>query len=415
MEALHQAMHFRAAHGVEEILQHRPHPDFAARLRGVIPHAVHGTDRWGHPLYIERVGKISLKQLQALWADGAGDDFVPPVVRPDPELIPRAPQGTPKVVEQPLNACIWYHFQMIEYSRIGYEAESRDRGRHVSKMSAILDMEGLQLGMFANKACVERLASLSKLGDLLTIENLAAIWVVNAPWFFARCWQAVSHLLVPRTAEKLKVLSPQQTLSFLRTVVDPQHIPDFLGGECRCPGGCVSSHGHATQDQVARDEAIERWENDRLSLEGARVGGVVAKASSAGVHLQRPVRKPAKTILAPQWLSRSAFCRCISFALPPAPQRRGQDEHPGTSRHRESELIVTQGGTYRSSPVPVGAGPNGLPPERTRGSGDAAQSGIHTPASGDKDAGPALTPLAESSASHTAKRSVFSEDGNMTV
>jgi hypothetical protein len=324
LELLDHALEFRKAHSIDQILRTPLPAEFLAQLRAVMPHGLHKTDNWGHPVYIERIGHIIPSEMASLWA--AGEKALPQSVGP------RGAGGgahggsaAARLLETRMNAVIFYHFQMVEYARIGYAGAHGGPG--ASKMVTVLDLSDLRLSLFASKACVERLGSLARLGDLLAVENLAAIWVVNAPWFFAKCWQAMSHLLVPRTAEKMRVLSPAETGPFLRQVMPAGNLPTWLGGECSCEGGCVSARtGMPSAAQREMDRNICAWaaEPEPAAATSALAAAARVVASDADA-MWRPRRESVPQPLLP-WLfgPLGVLSRC--FAAPPAspaPHERG--------------------------------------------------------------------------------------------
>lgn len=329
LELLEHARAFREQNGLDGILRTSMPEQFLREMRAVVPHGLHKTDRWGHPLYIERIGQIVPKEMAAVWAKGAEPLSLPPAVRARAGVAKAGgfgPRGSDKVFTQPMNGAIYYHFQMVEYARLEYAEQARLHGRHVSKMVSIIDLSDLRLGIFASKACLDRLSSLSKLGDLLTVENLAAIWVVNAPWFFAKCWQAVSHLLMPRTAEKLRVLSPRESAAFLLSVVPAENLPSWLGGSCACEGGCVSAQGRPSAQQREYDARIGEW-----GACGACEGGGSGRAATATAAQSR-ARLASRSGGSPwaEWLQHVSLLRCF-FHRPPGTVSPGRPLRASTS------------------------------------------------------------------------------------
>ncbi|KAG8459123.1 hypothetical protein KFE25_002530 [Diacronema lutheri] len=326
LQLLDHACEFRRYHRIDEILALQMPAEFVCKARAVVPHGLHKTDKWGHPLYIERVGQIVPAEMTALWSMGADLNSLPPRARECVGLLSKATltsapaQRCGKIFAQPFNAAILYHFQMVEYARLEYEAQARLHGRRVCKMVSVLDLSELRLGMFTCRAAIDRLGALSKLGDLLTVENLAAIWIVNAPFFFAKCWQAVSHMLVPRTAEKLKVLSPRESVDFLRTVVPAENLPVWLGGSCECEGGCISGHGRPSAMQRKADAQIEAWAASSAACGSA----LVARAAPAPAADEAPCAPRAQQRAAPFFAAlRSAlFLRCFLHSPPGSPASR---------------------------------------------------------------------------------------------
>ena len=72
-------------------------------------------------------------------------------------------------------------------------------------------------------------------------ENMAQLLVVNAPFLFAGVWAVVKTFLDERTTKKIKIIGGSFQKSLLE-VIDADQLPDFLGGTCKCAGGCLKSN-----------------------------------------------------------------------------------------------------------------------------------------------------------------------------
>uniref|UniRef100_A0A7S0WUC2 CRAL-TRIO domain-containing protein n=1 Tax=Pyramimonas obovata TaxID=1411642 RepID=A0A7S0WUC2_9CHLO len=75
-------------------------------------------------------------------------------------------------------------------------------------------------------------------------EQLGGAYLVNAPWIFSTIWSAVSVFLDKRTRSKVQVLSAgAKQKKALLEVIDADTLPEYLGGTCKCKGGCLSGEG----------------------------------------------------------------------------------------------------------------------------------------------------------------------------
>ena len=71
-------------------------------------------------------------------------------------------------------------------------------------------------------------------------ENLGVTLVVDAPWSFTTAWSVVKMFLDTKTAAKFKVLGGGRAgVEKLTKIMGEGRVPAFLGGTCRCDGGCV--------------------------------------------------------------------------------------------------------------------------------------------------------------------------------
>lgn len=72
-------------------------------------------------------------------------------------------------------------------------------------------------------------------------ENMACMFVVNAPFLFAGVWAICKSFMDERTTKKVKIIGGGFQKSLLE-VIDASQLPDFLGGTCKCEEGCMKSN-----------------------------------------------------------------------------------------------------------------------------------------------------------------------------
>lgn len=83
-------------------------------------------------------------------------------------------------------------------------------------------------------------------------ETMGATFVVNAPWIFSMVWKIVRVFLDEGVRVKVHICREgEETLTALRREIDEENIPSFLGGKCKCPGGCVSGVDCTNADGAA--------------------------------------------------------------------------------------------------------------------------------------------------------------------
>ena len=74
-------------------------------------------------------------------------------------------------------------------------------------------------------------------------ETLHRFFIVNAPFLLKAVWALVAPWLDPHTQTKIQIfgagLEASGAAAALRAEIDDENLPAFLGGACRCPGGCV--------------------------------------------------------------------------------------------------------------------------------------------------------------------------------
>ncbi|GMP95833.1 hypothetical protein CsSME_00044722 [Camellia sinensis var. sinensis] len=145
------------------------------------PHGFHGVDKYGRPLYIERVGMVDLNAFLQI------------------TTIDRFMKYHVSEQEKTLN---WR-----------YPACSVSAKKHIASTTSILDVKGV---------------------------TLHQLFIVNAGSGFRVLWKALMVFLDARTLAKIQVLGSNYH-SILAEVIDPSNLPSFLGGNCTCSdyGGCL--------------------------------------------------------------------------------------------------------------------------------------------------------------------------------
>ncbi len=84
--------------------------------------------------------------------------------------------------------------------------------------------------------------------------------IINAPWLFSAIWAVIVNFLDEKTAAKISVLgSSYQTELF--KLVDPENVPSFLGGKCKCVGGCEHSDAGPWNDGSISGFPQPLWES----------------------------------------------------------------------------------------------------------------------------------------------------------
>ncbi len=72
-------------------------------------------------------------------------------------------------------------------------------------------------------------------------ECLGQLFVVNAPFMFTSAWAIIKGFLNEKTRAKISIYGSNFHKDLFE-ICDPDAIPSFLGGNCECPGGCITGH-----------------------------------------------------------------------------------------------------------------------------------------------------------------------------
>ncbi|XP_008796143.1 phosphatidylinositol/phosphatidylcholine transfer protein SFH11 [Phoenix dactylifera] len=171
------------------------------------PHGYHGVDRYGRPLYIERIGSVDLNTLLRV------------------TTVDRYIKNHISEQEKTLN--------------LRYPACSLAARKYIASTTSILDVKGVGTNNFS-KPARELFTEIQKIDSNYYPETLHRLYIVNAGSGFRVLWKVISAFLEARTMSKIQVLGNKYQSKLLEAV-DPSNLPDFLGGNCTCSGhgGCL--------------------------------------------------------------------------------------------------------------------------------------------------------------------------------
>ncbi|XP_021763462.1 phosphatidylinositol/phosphatidylcholine transfer protein SFH9-like isoform X1 [Chenopodium quinoa] len=195
---------WRKENGVDTIVQDFYYEEFDDVQRHY-PHGYHGVDKDGRPVYIERLGKIETAKLMNV-----------------------------TTIERFLK----YHIQGFEKAFAEkFPACSIAAKRHIDSTTTILDVHGVNWMSFG-KVALDLIKNMQKIDGDNYPETLHQMFIINAGAGFKMIWSTVKSFLDPRTTSKIHVLG-SKFHSKLMEFVDLSQLPEFVGGTCSCPGGCL--------------------------------------------------------------------------------------------------------------------------------------------------------------------------------
>uniref|UniRef100_A0A0E0I030 CRAL-TRIO domain-containing protein n=1 Tax=Oryza nivara TaxID=4536 RepID=A0A0E0I030_ORYNI len=185
------------------------------------PHGFHGVDRFGRPLYIERIGLVDLNKLMQV-------------------------SSTDRYVK--------YHISEQEKTlSLRYPACSLVAKKHIGSTTAIFDVKGLGMNNFS-KSGRDLFIEIQKIDSNYYPETLNQLYIINAGAGFRALWKVLKACMEARTLAKIQVLGTNY-LSTILEAVDPSNLPDFLGGTCTCSatGGCLlQDKGPWTDQEISQ-------------------------------------------------------------------------------------------------------------------------------------------------------------------
>ncbi|XP_059626177.1 phosphatidylinositol/phosphatidylcholine transfer protein SFH9 isoform X2 [Cornus florida] len=204
-----EMLNWRKEYGVDSIIQDFTYDEYE-EVQRYYPHAYHGVDKDGRPVYIERLGKVEPSKLMSVTTV---DRFLKYHV-----------QGFEKTFAVKLSAC------------------SIKAKRHIDSTTTILDVQGVNWLSFG-KVAHDLVLRMQKIDGDNYPETLHQMFIVNAGYGFKFAWNSVKGWLDPRTTSKIHVLGNKFRNKLLEAI-DSSQLPDFLGGTCSCPneGGCLRSN-----------------------------------------------------------------------------------------------------------------------------------------------------------------------------
>nr|DAD18522.1 TPA_asm: hypothetical protein HUJ06_019985 [Nelumbo nucifera] len=154
------------------------------------PHGFHGVDRYGRPLYIERLGMIDLNVLLKV------------------TTIDRILKHHIAEQEKTLN---------LRYPTCSIAAK-----KHISSITSILDVKGVGMNSFT-KPARDIFMEIQKIDSNYYPETLHQLFIVNAGSGFRALWKALKAFMDAHTVAKIQVLGSNYQSSLLE-VVDPRCI-----------------------------------------------------------------------------------------------------------------------------------------------------------------------------------------------
>ena len=70
--------------------------------------------------------------------------------------------------------------------------------------------------------------------------RLGKMYIINSPLLFTAIWSIIKGMLDEATVKKIEIVGSNYKNKLLESI-PPENLPDFLGGNCKCTGGCGKS------------------------------------------------------------------------------------------------------------------------------------------------------------------------------
>lgn len=176
----------------------------------------HKWDKRGHPAYFERSGLINAKKMWDLMTRGGAESGW-----------------------DTMQGAFRFHTYMQELGVLLCRHQSYTLGRPISQVHVVLDLQNLSLYNSYHGPTLELLKQMTHIDQNFYPEHCYKISVVNCPRIVSVFWAIVKPILNSRSRSKIIFVDSKSTAAHLAVEFDDRDLPDFLGGSCRCPGGCV--------------------------------------------------------------------------------------------------------------------------------------------------------------------------------
>ncbi|KAF8819185.1 putative SEC14-like protein 5 [Cardiosporidium cionae] len=142
------------------------------------------------------------------------------------------------------------------------------------KTFRLIDLRGLSTKTF-DRIFLKAFSASSQVAEFLHPQLVAKTILLNAPPLLRLVIDMVKKFGVSRRAmEKIWICknqgSPSNDLSDVVTaIIDPNNIPSFLGGLCRCPFGCIpGTENDSTNPKVVNlEELTPKMEKQKMALQ----------------------------------------------------------------------------------------------------------------------------------------------------
>ncbi len=224
-----QTIKWRNENDIESLLSTPLDEDDFRENAQLYPASYHKHDAHGRPVYMERTGSAKFSTL-----------------------LKRLGQKN----------FLRMHLRGMEYQyRVLLPNASKKFKKPTTQMCNVIDVGELSLyDTVRHSEVLTALKTIAQVDSDYYPENLGTTLVCNAPWSFTTAWGIISVFLDKKTQVKFKVLGKGQAqLDALCEVLGGiENVPAFLGGECKCPGGCVCLDPTIEPtEQVLTNEQVE--------------------------------------------------------------------------------------------------------------------------------------------------------------
>lgn len=154
-------------------------------------------------------------------------------------------------------------FEKFTKYRLG--ACSAKAGRNIEQGLSIIDLKGVPLTQFNQVRKV--IQAISSIASNYYPETMGKMLIINSPALFTAIWAIVKTMLDENTVSKISIVGSHYQKHLLE-LIDAENLPSFLGGTCKCPGGCERSDVGPWNDGTVPGYPQPFWEDFKLRDKG---------------------------------------------------------------------------------------------------------------------------------------------------
>ncbi|KPI87504.1 hypothetical protein ABL78_3415 [Leptomonas seymouri] len=225
--------------GKEPRLTNQRADNIVETLGRYFPCGLHRWDKHGQPVFYVMLGSIVeetlLKKLKQMANIGQTSEDV-----------------VWEMIQHLIGAGEWLaYFQQMQYDAGKLKVDASEG--LIRATTIVIDMKGFGYAMVWKPAIDLAVSCLKKLLHYYA-ECVHQILVVNAPPMLSFVYRII-RFAVPATIQaKVRIAVPEASLSLLKEYVDEAFIPDHLGGQCHCDGGCFKDYNPTSQGALTAIE-----------------------------------------------------------------------------------------------------------------------------------------------------------------
>eukprot|EP00760_Papus_ankaliazontas_P036595 PhM_4_TR8352/c0_g1_i1/m.69585 len=181
--------------------------------RETYPANWHKWDKEGRPTFFERTSKVQPKRMVGLL----------------------------KALGQPhgwgyIEAAERVHVTLTEIGEMLCRYQTTRLCRPIHRVHIVIDVNELKWSQLHMPA-MDILRHFAYIDQKYYPETLGRVSVIHCPHIFNVFWFIVRTWLDVETRKRVFLIDSESTPEYLDKCFDKQHLPDYLGGSCRCSGG----------------------------------------------------------------------------------------------------------------------------------------------------------------------------------